>query len=487
MKRPTKTQWFIIAVCLIFMFFGQYFVPGFWGLESQGIAVVCIFIGTMVLYCTVDILWPTLAAIMAVITNGLYTYSEAAQLSLGNWIVSYVLFVTIMTYALRKSGFVKRAAVAMVSSSLSQKGGKWFAGIFLLATNIVGWFIDPVTCYLVMSALLEEVFAVANIKKGDKTARDLTFALLVVDCISCSATPIAHSNAALLTQTLNTDYGIEWSILNFSAYGILCSLIFLALYLVYLFFIVKMDLSMLDHMDITALKADLAPMQKKERNILIIYMAMVVLWFAPGILNLFAPSAAAFLNKLGLLFPCLLGTVLFVLCHDKEEGYKPYLDFGDGLKNGAAWSVVILTAGCMLLGSMFNNAEFGVVAAITKILSSVFNGMNSWVVIFIATAIVCVMTNFCSNTVTEILMYNLTIPLIMAGTIKGVQAMPLCAMIGMACNVAVMTPVASGHSAVFSGTGWCSAGDQFKKGIIFLVAGTLFCAFIAYPVACVFL
>ncbi len=484
MKKPTKVQWIIIAVCLILMFGGQYFVPSFLGLSQQGVAVACIFVSTLALYCCVDVVWPTIALIMACITNGLYSYTAVTTLTFGNWVAVYCLFTTLISYALTKSGFVRRIAILMISNKFAQKTPRNFVMMFLLVTTVVVWFVDPVTALVVMTMILGEVFAILGIKKGDRVGRDLMFGVLVMDCIGCSATPISHVNAVLCVNMLTNDYGIPWNTLNFSGWGIIMSLIFLAIYLVYFFAIAKPDLSAFENVNVSSLKDSLEPMSKKERYVVIVYALTVFLWIAPGLLSSFLPTFANFISGLGLAFPCYLATILLVLAHD--ENGEPYLNLADGLKNGVAWVVVFLAAGCMILGSMMTNADFGVMDAIKTALGPVFGNMSPWVVLIVGFGMVCILTNFCSNTVTETMLYAFVVPMIMAGTITGINAMAMCAVTGLACNFAIMTPVAAGHTAVFSGSGWCDLGDQFKMSIPIVAFGIIFCTFIAYPLATIF-
>lgn len=484
MKKRTKLKRVIILFCFIIMFGGKYFIPSVPGLSDTSMAVLCVFFGAMILFTTVDVVWPTFAIMAAFLTNGIYGVSQVTQNSFGNWVVIHALFVTIMTYALRKSGFAKRAAIWMITRPFALKKPRNFIILFFVSAMVIGWFIDPVSCWFVMSAMLEEIFGLTGYKKGDKFARDMMFGLLLVDSVAVAATPFSHGNAVLLTNALMSDYGISYNLFFFCVYGMLASFLFLVIYLAY-FLLRKPDSGRLTDFDASQLVTSLPPMQKRERNILLIYMLGVILWVAPGILTYILPDVAAYLSSLSMLFPAVLCVLLLVLCRD-EQG-EPYLEVKEGLKEGAAWTVVVLMAGCMLLSSALTNSEFGIITAIAEYLEPALNGVSSLFLIFITTAGVVVLTNFTSNAIAEMLFYGLTVPLIMSGVIKGVEPMALCAMWGLACNVAVMTPVASGHAAIFAGTGWCSGGDMFKKGIPAALFGIIFYVVVAYPIAAHFL
>lgn len=95
-------KWIITVISILLMFCGR-FVPPLFGLTSLGMQVAGIFIGTILLWMFVSVTWPSILCIIALILTPLYTYSTALSGSMGGYITSFVLFSSMVTYALRQT------------------------------------------------------------------------------------------------------------------------------------------------------------------------------------------------------------------------------------------------------------------------------------------------------------------------------------------------------------------------------------------------
>ena len=113
-------KWIITVISILLMFCGR-FVPPLFGLTSLGMQVAGIFIGTILLWMFVSVTWPSILCIIALILTPLYTYSTALSGSMGGYITSFVLFSSMVTYALRQTGFLKRIAIWFVTRPWAQK------------------------------------------------------------------------------------------------------------------------------------------------------------------------------------------------------------------------------------------------------------------------------------------------------------------------------------------------------------------------------
>ena len=95
-----NTKKWIFTVVGILLMFGCQFLPPMFGLSQLGMQVAGIFIGTIILWLFVSVTWPSILCIVALIMSPLYTYSSGLSASMGGWIVSFVLFSSMVTYCL---------------------------------------------------------------------------------------------------------------------------------------------------------------------------------------------------------------------------------------------------------------------------------------------------------------------------------------------------------------------------------------------------
>lgn len=89
-------KWVAVIVS-IFLMFGTGLIPPMFGLSQLGMQVAGIFLGTVLLWLFVSVSWPSVLCIVALMFTPLYSYSEALKVSMGGWIVSFVLFSSMVS------------------------------------------------------------------------------------------------------------------------------------------------------------------------------------------------------------------------------------------------------------------------------------------------------------------------------------------------------------------------------------------------------
>ena len=164
----------IIPICVALCFIGK-FIPSFGGLSTEAIQVLFIFLGCLILWLTIGIDWPSLLCIFALGFVDSLGFSKVLSSSFGNATFIFLLFTFICTYALSKTSIIKRITLWFINTPLARKNGIWFSFLFLFSVLIVGLFTSPSVLFVVVLPILNEVFNIANIKKGDKIAKAFKF------------------------------------------------------------------------------------------------------------------------------------------------------------------------------------------------------------------------------------------------------------------------------------------------------------------------
>ena len=185
-------KWIITVISILLMFCGR-FVPPLFGLTSLGMQVAGIFIGTILLWMFVSVTWPSILCIIALILTPLYTYSTALSGSMGGYITSFVLFSSMVTYAFRQTGFLKRIAIWFVTRPWAQKNPWIFLGLFFLAPLVIGSFMSPIPAFIVCLPIAEQIFSELRYEKGDLFPQIVVLGILFFASLSTAATPIAHT------------------------------------------------------------------------------------------------------------------------------------------------------------------------------------------------------------------------------------------------------------------------------------------------------
>ena len=469
----------LILVAFLLMFLSG-LVPPQLGLSAEGWQIACIFVGTLLLWLFVDTTWSSVLCMIALCFSPLYTYSSVLAGSWGNWIVSFLIFSSMVTYTLTQFGFLRRVAVWFITRPIAKKNPWVFLGLLFLAPLVIGAFMSPIPTFIVFVPIIEQIFQELGYKKGDHFPNVVTMGVLAAASVSTATTPIAHTFPILAMSLYAQDTGSTIDFMSYTAAGVVAGLVMYAIILLVLRFVAKPELTRLKNLDIDALKKDSGPLTKKETYSLIVFGVVVLLWMAPGPLQFIAPAAAKFINSFGTPMPAMIGVVALSLI--KVDG-EPLLRFKDAASKGVPWSAILLVAATMILSNALVNEKAGVVAALISAIGPAVQSMSPALFVFIVIMLTAVLTNFISNTVAVTMFYSVALPIVYASPAMGINPAALASMIGAASCIAMATPPATAHAALASGTGWLGTKSMLSYGMIISVLCGAVLALVGYPIA----
>ncbi len=468
----------IVGLLCIFLF---KFLPAPSGLNELDMQIAGIFIGTIWLWLTVSTSWPSMLVIAVLAMSPLFTSSQALAGSMGSWVTSFVLFSSCCTYALQKTGFLKRCAVWFVTRPITKKNPWMFLVMFFLGETVVGAFMSPLPTFIVFAAIAEQIFEELGYRKGDRFPNMVIFGTLAVASVSSVVTPIAHTVVTMSFSLYEqaTGVAINWGV--YTIYSIVIAIGIIAAIFLIMRFIYRPDLSRIKNMDTEFLKQGISKMGRQEIVSVVIFACVVVLWFLPGVVKTLDPenSLALYWSALGASVPPILGAV--ALCLIPVEEGKTIVTMAEAVK-AAPWTAVMMVAGTMILGSALTNSEIGITTWLVGLIEPLVKNLSPMMFVAIVTLFVVVMTNFASNTVTVTVVFSFIMPLVFSGAVAGVNGAALACLIGSGASLAWATPASTGHAAVAIGTGWMKNDLMFKYGFLCAFCTTLIMAFIGYPV-----
>lgn len=464
-----------LAVYIVFNF-----LPATDALSTTSFQVLGIFLATMILWLGVSITWPTLFCLTALALTPLYTGNSVFSTAYSIWVPSFVLFSSLICYALSKTGFLRRVAIWLITRPFARKRPWAFVTMLCLSPLIIGMFMDQIALYAIMLPLTVQIFDELGYARGNRTAQALTFGVMVTTCLSAITTPFAHTFPLMAISYYSQFFpdSPSISLVKFSFAGILSSLIIFALLMLVMKFVVKPDFDKIRDIDVDFLLKDHVPMSKQEKVSVAVFAVVLAMWVFPGVFNDVFPTVSAVLNDLGSIIPPVLGAGL--LCLIKVEG-APVLDYDDAFKNGVPWKIWMLVTTAMVLGAALTNGDAGIVAWISSLIGPAVSSLSSYTAIVIITVILLLLTNVMSNAVALTLLCTISLPLLSQGNIMGVNAAALAVVLGMASNIAVATVPASAAPAMAVGNGWLGNGNMLKWGAIMTLLSGIVFVFITYP------
>ena len=320
-------RWIIIPICIALCFIGK-FIPPFGGLPKDAMQVLFIFLGSLILWLTIGIDWPSLLCIFALGFVNSLGFSTVLSKSFGNSTFIFLLFTFICTYALSKTSIIKRITISFINFPLAKKNGMWFSFLFLFSVLIVGLFISPSVLFVVILPILNEILKIAKIEKGDKLGKALMMGLGFTVSISSGMTPIAHVFPILALEAAGIQGDV--STLSYMLFAIPVGLVVFLLMFIMLFVIYRPNIKQLNNIDASSLKNELKKITTTDIITLVTFLIVIVLWILPDIFKMFSPEIYKVMNGWTTAMPPILGTI--ALCVIKVDG-KPILKIDEAFKN----------------------------------------------------------------------------------------------------------------------------------------------------------
>lgn len=481
-KKEDLRFYTTLSIALIFMF-GMRYVPSFPGLSASGMQVIGIFIGVLLLWLTVSIDWPSILLLGALALVPELKFSTILSGSYGNSTFVFLMFTFMITYALSKTSYIKRIAVSFITSKIAQKGPWHFVILYSLSIIFLGMFISPTVLFFVYLPIVEEIYELLKLKKGNKLAALLMMSTVIMCGISSGMTPIAHV-FPLISMGLYSDmYGMTIDYARYMMIAIPVGFLTFALVLLAFKLFLRPDMSSFKNFDINKITGVNKKIEKSEKITLAIFILVVCLWIIPGLMMLVIKSGPIydFLNyfdKFGTAMPPLIGLVL--LCVIRVDN-KPLLTIGEAMSKGVSWPSLIMCAGTLALGSALTNADVGVTAWLSNGLSPVISLLSPTIMVLIFTLWAAIQTNLSSNMVTATLVT--TAALTITSGMNEICIPGLVVIIGMMASFSFATPPAMPCVAVAASSGWTNTMQMMKYGFVAMLIAVVISVVVGYPIS----
>ena len=364
----------------------------------------------------------------------------------------FLIFSFVLTYGLSASGILKRIAIYFINNKYAKKNIYCFMGLYFLSMLIVGSFMAPTTVFILYFGIIQEIFAVLGLQKGDKLARNLMIGTGFIASISCAMTPIAHTFPLMALGYYEQATGEVISYIQYLRYSLPIGLILAAA--AYGLLCLGLNKSNYKLINFDFKNTSWA---KKDILTISIFIITIIAWLFIGIW----PTAIPILTALGTSGIAMISCLLMAI--------TKCVNIKDGFSKGVSWNAILLCAATLAMGSFLAKDEFGVMPLLQNFMASQLVNVN--ILIFIAVFTV-LLTNLISNIVTTTVSFNLIVPTLIAVT--GLYS-PIIATIaiGIGASLAYALPSSIAHIALAGSSGWAESKDMLKYGIPMIAISVL--------------
>jgi sodium-dependent dicarboxylate transporter 2/3/5 len=433
------------------------------GLTPMGVRAVAIIVFTVLLWLFVNTHWSCLVFSALLIMAGVMPLNEVWAGSMGNFAPTLVLVYTLLCYCLSETGAIDTVANWFITRKFVKGRPYMFMGMFFASNLIIGMLMQNLALAILYLDITVRICGKLKIEKGHSLYTCLVLGVLWGNSVLTTASPIAKTLPNMMLGILETQFGLVVSYSQWFIVGIPYSI---AMFFVMMICarVMKPDVKPLIDLDIDEFSQSAPPLSKRGKISLIVVCALVLVILLPDIfliLGIFVPMANYFI-QIGPTVPAILAVAL--LCLIRTDG-EAVMDFPQAAKS-VPMSLIVFIGAVVLMGIPISSDDTGIIRWLGNILQPLVAGLPPIMLLIALIAIGAFVTNFVSNAVTMVLIFNIGVVLL-TGT--GINITVFALLICFVCSTfSVLTPGASLQLPLFYGPGHITMANAFKINLLYV-------------------
>ena len=460
-EKATSKNRELAIVAIYFAIVGIFwnFIPAPAPLTPAGIKVLGLFLAFIVGFTLTEHPWVHLVSVILAMFTGIFP--NIASLLPATWGGDTFLFMMLLFPVieyLRVSGFSKFVSAFLLSRPFLVGHPYRIIGMLMIVAWLLAIFVGIFAGLLLTWGFIYQICGMCGYKPHSKQASAMVFGVTLVGALSLSTIPFLH-NALVIIAAFTGSTGLEVNLIHYLLYSVPENLIIIALYLVMLKVVWRIDVSAMKNMTIDFIPKEDLVMTKQVKMSFAFLIALIVLVFAPNVLPAGTPVQAG-LKAIGNSGICMILFVIWSLI--KIDG-EAIFDVQNLMKNGIPWNMVLCSFAIFTFIALLGNANTGISAFVGSFLGPIFAGKPAWLFIILSMVITIVLTNFMANMVVAVVMFAACLPI---GATLGIDPMQLGFLYTICSSIAFLLPAASpAGMLVFMNKDWMSTGDIYKFAI----------------------
>lgn len=462
--------------CLVFVFFLFIFgriVPPMAPITDYGMRILGVFFGTLYAWIFIDILWPSLIAMVALAFTGYASMSKVFAEGFGSDLVLIIFFIFLFTRYLEDTGLNKTFSTWLITRK-ALAGKPWLLiSMIFLAAYIIAILMNIYAGIVVLWSITYNIAETVGYKKHNRLIAYILVGIAHIVMLGNGILPYkAWTLTGLKALTKATDVIVPLG--PYMMYMIPISLVSVAAYILVGKFFFKFDTSALGNSDYAAnLKVE--PLTLEQKIAILFAGIFVFLLFAPDIIPKNTVMGAIFAKIPPFSAAALLVGVVCFIKIKKDQSLASFAKMTGGLN----WNILILMAATTPLGSALEVKDAGIIQALTGSLGPFLSQLSPFIFYAAICLIGCVITQFVHNLVLLAVMT----PVFTALAVS-IGANPIIVTMCLLLSLmnALGTPGASSRAAiVFGNTEWIAVKDAYVFGLCAVASSLVALLFIGIP------
>lgn len=464
----------IIVVCFMFLF---RFIPPIAPITELGMQILGIFIGCLWGWiATGNLVWPSILGWIALGLTTEYTTVAGALVSVfSNGTIILIIGLLLFAGIISSCGLTVNISHALINMKIC-KGRPWVLSFMILMASF--WSSALVSGIAGSFICFEFVYSIAQqtgYKRRDPWPAMMIAGILFAACIGGALMPYKQGVVASFGFLASVDPNLVYNYGEYFIFGLVFSVISMALYLVGCKFIIKPDMKLFAQVQYEL--QEIEPLNDKQKFTGILLALLVAVMLIPS----FLPKAWAFtkiftgIGTNGLVF-AVVGLAIFV----KDKEGKNYFTMKE-IAPAVSWDLILMVGTALTIGPALSSQGTGVRELFISLLTPLSSGSHG---AYMFTLILCVGVLIGTNFINNAVMGAIFIPIVGAIYMNvGVNPIAVVAIISFASNVAILLPSASPLGAILNGNKEWISQKQIVQQSVLCMAVTAITIAICIPIA----
>lgn len=404
----------LMGICIYFL------MPEANGLTHAGVSLLSVFIPTIYLWLTCGTGWTSLLSITMVVLLQVYDGTSAYMTLWGNICAAAVIPFLMISTVLEESGAFEWIVKWIISRKYIHARPTLFLIMMIFSMVIISVFTAPQVVAVLFFNLLGEVTMAIGYTKEDAfyTSHGLVIGWIsqICDGILIWGRPYLLTMVAVVAGLGFT----KFTVVTYFQFAFFYLLLAIAVILCIVKLWIRPDLSKFVNYDDAKMRRELKekPISKRGK----IALAGMVMILSCYVLA----SFQTYFSKI-----TIAGSVTLIcalLCVITVDG-KPVMDLNKAAAK-VPWSMIFFLGAIMFYAGTVGSDVYGISACLQNVLSPMIGNMPVFIAIFMGLAFASVATNFCSNSVSGVVVCSSFIPALMS-----VSGMETGQILAFACGV----------------------------------------------------
>ena len=470
------------AIGILIMLAGFVIAP-FGPVTEVGVKCLFIFLGMVYLWSTVNPLWPSMLGLVLLGLSGYggegaNGFKAVFASAIGNDTVILLMLTMVLFGALDVLGVTKHIAKWCLTRKIINGRPYLFLTAVYVTSYVMSVIVSPPTAVLIIWPVALHMMNAFGVTKEDRIWHHYFVGLFAIMCVGQPVLPFKGAQLLILNN-IQKLAGMEVNWGTYMLYNIIIAAIMTAGYLVILKFIIKPDVSKLQHVtaDQVAAALPLPEMDRAQKMLLISLPLFIILMLAPSFLGKYIPFLQ-FFNVIGSTGLAMVFLVFFMIV--KHEG-KPIINYNFISSKAFNWGTIFMVAAAVYGANTLSAESTGVKLLIVDLLNPILGGCSEMVFVTLMLTCALVLTSFANNAGIGLIL----LPVAAAFCEQmGIAFLPVGMGVGMMVFCSMLTPAACPHAAMAFGRKDLYDGKaMIKIGLPFCIAYLAVYVLIGYPMA----